>query len=463
MSSSPADERTKSNIFPAWDSPPRVLLLLEGGVSTFELRPGATLTVGRAKECNIRIDHPSVSRRHARLYVGPPLEVEDLGSSNGTRLSGRRLMRGEREVVRHGALIEIGLGTIVVQGNEPLPAQASAAPAEPRDGLAPIDDAYEPTMARVHRLVELVARGRLSVLLLGETGAGKEVMAERIHRSSPRSERPFVRIHCAALPETLLESELFGHERGAFTGATQTKVGLLETADGGTLLLDEVGELPLVTQAKLLRVLETREILRLGAVKSSIVDVRFIAATNRDLEELIEQGKFRRDLYYRLNGISIAIPPLRERIDEIPTLAQQFIAQACREMGWPMAKISADAMAVLASHAWPGNVRELRNAMERAVMLSGGRDIQVAHVAQTSPSKRPTSAASVPKASSTLPPSKADLRAELAALEKQRIVEALQASGGNQRRAAEILGISRRTLLARLDEHDIPRPRKKAP
>ncbi|MDB4997833.1 MAG: hypothetical protein JWM74_5265 [Myxococcaceae bacterium] len=223
--------------------------------------------------------------------------------------------------------------------------------------------------------LELVARGSISVLLLGETGVGKEVAASAIHRNSPRAKEPLVSINCAAFSESLLESELFGHERGAFTGAHKTKVGLIESADGGTFFLDEVGEMPPSLQVKLLRVLEQKQVMKIGALRPRSIDVRFIAATNRDLEAEVSRGAFRRDLYYRLAAATVMIPPLRERRHEIVGLAGRFIAQAHTPVdgreGREVPRLSAEAREVLESYAWPGNIRELRNALERAWALSG--------------------------------------------------------------------------------------------
>ena len=213
------------------------------------------------------------------------------------------------------------------------------------------------------------------MLIVGETGVGKEVLAEIIHGLSPRAGKPFVRINCATLSPTLFEAELFGHERGAFTDAREAKPGLLETAEGGTVMLDEIGELPLPLQAKLLRVIETREVMRVGAVKARTIDVRFLAATNRVLEDEVARGAFRQDLYYRLNGISLLIPPLRARVDEIEPLAQAFVENAAKMSDRPPLKLSPAAMKLLLSYAWPGNIRELRNTIERALLLSTGDSI----------------------------------------------------------------------------------------
>ena len=249
------------------------------------------------------------------------------------------------------------------------PAREPASKPAPRNARAAGDAiACDPASVRVFRLVERIADTALSVVFLGETGVGKEVCAERLHRLSPRANAPFVRLNCAALSETLLDSELFGHERGAFTGASADKVGLLESASGGTVFLDEIGDMPLATQVKLLRVLESKEVVRVGSVRPRRIDVRVVSATHRDLPELITEGRFREDLYYRLNGISVIVPPLRERVADISPLARHFAARFARKGTKPL-ELAEDAVAALEAQTWPGNVRELRNVVERAVAL----------------------------------------------------------------------------------------------
>ena len=329
----------------------------------------------------------------------------------------------------------------------------------------------EPTpMDHVREVVHQVAPGELSVLIAGETGVGKELCAEMIHRLSPRAAKPFVKLNCSALVESLIESELFGHERGAFTGATTAHPGLLETGDGGTVFLDEIGELPLGVQSKLLRVLEERVVRRVGATAGRKVDVRFICATNRDLADEVNAGRFRRDLYYRINGVTISIPPLRERRREIVPLARVF---ASRVRSAPLA-FGREVVSALESHSWPGNIRELRNTVERAMLLSSGGSVRPSHLVLepvrdgniTMPIDRISAErlSSERLSSPTLPlPPPAEPRSlpnAVADLERQRILDALEQCGGNQTRAARALGISRNTLLARLDEYGLPRPRK---
>jgi two-component system, NtrC family, response regulator AtoC len=293
------------------------------------------------------------------------------------------------------------------------------------------------------------------VILLGETGVGKEVTARAIHDRSRRAGKPFVQVNCAAIAESLLDSELFGYEKGAFTGAVAKKTGLIEAANGGTLFLDEVGETSAAVQAKLLRTLEAREIRRVGGVESHAVDVRFVAATNRDLPALVESGVFRRDLYFRLNGLTIEIPPLRKRLDELPGLAAEFLREVAHADALPVQTLSVAALAVLRGHPFPGNVRELRNLMGRAVLLSKGGEVRPEHLRLDSTTDQ-REAAPVPASSSRTP-----LHEEIDALERRRVLAALEQSAGNQTRAAALLGIARRTLIHRMQEYGLPRPRKK--
>ncbi len=290
-------------------------------------------------------------------------------------------------------------------------------------------------------LASRVARHNTTVLITGESGTGKEVLARAIHRMSPRSERSFVAINCAAIPEHLLESELFGHTKGAFTGATADRSGLFELAHEGTLLLDEIGDLPLELQAKLLRALEEGEVRRVGAREPRKVDVRVIAATAKQLEQAVERGEFRADLFYRLNVVRLHLPPLRERPEDVPALLAHFARQAAQRLGHPVS-VTPAALAALTHHPWPGNVRELRNAVERAAVLGGDRQLEPKDftVANGNGSIGPNGATS----------GSLDLKTQVEAVERQAILRALEASGGNRRQAAGLLGISLRTLFYKM-------------
>jgi two-component system response regulator AtoC len=318
-------------------------------------------------------------------------------------------------------------------------------------------------MVDLYRQTDPIARGEINVLVLGETGVGKDVLAKSIHDRSARADKPFLRLNCAALSEPLLESELFGHEKGAFTGAVQNKRGLLQSAAGGTVFLDEIGEFPARLQPKLLQVIETKEIRSVGGITPQAIDVRFIAATNRDLEAEALSGHFRSDLFYRIAGFTAVIPPLRERREDILPLAQAFVRRLSAKMGvkGPV-RIRDDAAVRLLDYAWPGNVRELRNVVERALVLSEGRGIGPEHL----PLEKMRSVVLVSRRELTRSTDRdteipvADLTQE-ELFERQRIIDALANSAGNQSKAAELLGVSRSTLLNRLDAYRIRRPRKR--
>jgi transcriptional regulator with PAS, ATPase and Fis domain len=387
---------------------------------------GARVVFGRADDCDLRIQDAAISRHHcAFIWAGNP-RVEDLGSTHGTRVGRRILRKGESIEVTSGTVIDIGPATIVF--HDPVVSPATVEP------------------SAFPRLMESIARSNLSVLIVGETGAGKEITADRLHALSPRRNGPHIKINCGAIASNLIESELFGHERGAFTGADRTKAGLFEAANGGTLFLDEVGELTASTQVQLLRVLESREVRRLGSVTSIPIDVRVLAATHRDLRALMKAGSFREDLYYRLNGMTIRVPALRERFDELPALVREL---ARRESGRDVV-IESSALALLRGHRWPGNVRELRNVVARALVLAGDAPIQAGHIlideADDSPS--PNS------------PKRRDLKAEVDDFEHRRVLEALEATQGNQTKAAALLGITRRALQVRMATYGIAGPRK---
>jgi len=557
-----------------------VLHLIVMGANIFSMHPlpeAGMVTIGRDDDDDVRIDDANASRHHARLHVGAVLQIEDLGSTNGTRLRGNLLPPGQRAPVLAGEAISIGWVTLMIQRRRPtvrvrrIPTHAyfegrleeecdkasssgrvfavlrlHVAPGtspeavgeivspqvRPGDVLASYGpDEYEmilfehdakrvsdfaarivaslgarnlaartgvaffpgdarsadgliaracervqgrnvsatpssddircgPEMRRVHLLAKRAAVSNINVLIVGETGVGKEVLAEIIHGLSPRAQHPLVRINCAALSPSLFEAELFGHERAAFTDAREAKPGLLETAEGGTVLLDEIGELPLPLQAKLLRVIETREVMRVGAIKARAIDVRFLAATNRVLEDEVARGAFRQDLYYRLNGISLLIPPLRARVDEIEQLARSFVENAAKVADRPVPKLAPASLKLLLSYPWPGNIRELRNTIERALLLSNGDSLSPEDLPLEKMRGTPVSMERVPEAAPraaiTMPVTALD---EESRLDYERIVESLSLCSGNQTRAAKLLGMSRRTFCARLKAYNIPRPR----
>ena len=310
------------------------------------------------------------------------------------------------------------------------------------------------SMGSVLTTAERVARGNIPVILVGETGTGKEVLARFIHASSPRKAGPMITVNCGAIPDQLVESTLFGHERGAFTGAAQQAQGVFSAASGGIVFLDEIGELPMSAQAALLRVLETKKVVRVGATRELDVDVRVLAATHRDLEAMVREGKFRQDLLYRLNAMTIVIPPLRERPEDIEPLARHFLKEANDSSGMSVEGIERDALALLERHAWPGNVRELRNVIERAVVISDGRKLSVEDLpmglasAGTPPSDDQPSGQNRPAE---------DFWTRVERFESDLLTDALKASNGNQRAAAQRLGVPLRTLVHKIRAYSLKR------
>ncbi|MBL0215835.1 MAG: sigma 54-interacting transcriptional regulator [Myxococcales bacterium] len=550
---------------------PRLVVIAGASPSTHVIPASGVVVIGRDPGCNVRIDDPSLSRRHARFQVTDRLTVEDLGSSNGTTVRGERIAANTPREISYDEVVTVGSIGVLVQQHTPVASQRALwghgyfelrlseectraartgtqfgllrvrtrdggggaaverlvasvrdvdvigtyAPGEwevllvdagadevaaisravgaaipeasvaavrfPADGhdawalstaIASRLDGARPDaeaapgeavlsamgpMRPLLALIEKVALGEISVLILGETGVGKELIAEEVHRRSPRARHPLVKLNCAALPEQLLESELFGHERGAFTGAVASKTGLLEEADGGSVFLDEIGELPAATQAKLLRVIEQREILRVGAVKSKKIDVRFIAATHRDLDDAIAAGRFREDLYFRLAGVSLQVPPLRERMGELDALVTRFAARTAAGLGRSAPSVSAAARALLHAYRWPGNVRELRNVVERATLLCEG--VIDAHHLPEDRMQRPAVAS--PSSGAPGAGGLDGVRVQAEALERQAIIDALAQTHGNQTEAAKLLGVSRRTLTNKLNQFGLDRPRKR--
>lgn len=305
-------------------------------------------------------------------------------------------------------------------------------------------------MQDVMRQVEMAAPSTASVLITGETGSGKEMVARSIHMLSPRAERPFVAINCSAIPESLMESEIFGHEKGAFTGAAERRLGCFELADGGTLLLDEIGEMPAPTQAKLLRVLEDHKIRRLGSKVETPVDVRVVAATNKNPEQAVASGHLRQDLYFRLNVFHIHLPPLREHKDDLPLLIEHLLAEISEKHGKKVSGASADTMELFKSYPWPGNVRELRNVLERAAIASDRGTVGRQHLP-------PDFGHAAVVAGEGLGGLRFPIGTTVDDAERELIVQTLQATGQNKTRAAELLGISLKTLHNKLKEYEAGR------
>jgi DNA-binding NtrC family response regulator len=430
------------------------------------------VTIGRDEACTLQIVDPAVSRRHAVLRMGETLEIEDLGGANGTFVRHTPPGSGTgNETVQVNIRQLVGRKANLVVGDCLLFGTACVVlrhvPRLELPDLAPGVLVRDPAMQTLYAEAARVARASINVLLLGETGVGKEVLARAIHAHSPRARGPFMGINCGALAESILESELFGSEKGAFTGAL-ARAGLFEAAEGGTVFLDEVGELPLGTQVKLLRVLEERVVTRVGSTRPRPIDVRILAATNRDVEADSRQGRLRPDLYFRLNGVALLIPPLRERPQEIEALAASFLLAACRDLErTPALTFSSAALELLRRHAWPGNVRELRNAVERAAVMCTESTILPEHlppslVAAVRASSTQATQATQGRAPGPGSPSgeseqAPNLQTELRALERSKILAALERCGGNQSEAARQLGMPRRTLVSRLAELGVKR------
>jgi len=327
-----------------------------------------------------------------------------------------------------------------------------------RDRVAPNNIVgVSPPMQRVFEIVDQVAPSKATVMITGESGTGKELVANAIHQRSPRANGPFIKLHCAALAESLLESELFGHEKGSFTGAMARKDGRFALADGGTLFLDEIGEISPSIQVKLLRFLQEHEFERVGGTQTIRVDVRIIAATNRNLTEEVARGRFREDLFYRLNVVALEMPPLRDRRTDIPALAKFFLDRYTRENNKTIEGFAPETLELLASYDWPGNVRELENAVERAVVLNTGPMLDAKFLpASVQPRATPTGMPAIPGAT-------------MAEIERYAIVETLKSTGGSTSKAAELLGISVRTIQYRLHQYneaprsDVEVVRKKSP
>jgi DNA-binding NtrC family response regulator len=361
----------------------------------------------------------------AQLLIEKPFRNEDVLLQVRQLLESRRL-RHENAVLRQ-AVVDRSFGGIV--------------------GRSPV-------MLEIFRLVETVCRTNSTVLISGESGTGKELVARALHSLSLRRDRPFVAVNCGAMPEALLESELFGHVRGAFTGADKDKKGLIEAADGGTVFLDEIGEMTPPMQVKLLRVLQERKFRRVGGTEESAANIRVIAATNRDLPKLVGEGKFREDLFYRLNVIPVRMPPLRERADDIPLIAEHFLAKYTREMNKQIEGFAPEALTALKAYSWPGNVRELENVVERAVALESEARVGLKTLPDNLREGRPATAR--PSGDDVLDAGAGfSLERHLQDIERAHLGRALERSGGVQTRAAEVLGLSFRQFRYLAKKHGL--------
>ncbi|MBI4859932.1 MAG: sigma 54-interacting transcriptional regulator [Candidatus Riflebacteria bacterium] len=418
---------------------------------------GRSVKIGKGGECDLRLTDSSVSKVHALISPTPDgFVIEDLGSTNGTEVNGVPI---KSAVLRPGCRIVLGTTTLEFNpGVRKLLAVPSAA--SRLEGLL----GGSAAMRAVYGLIRQVASTEVSVVLQGETGTGKEVAARTIHALSARQAGPFVVFDCANVNRDLLGSELFGHQKGAFTGAVASHRGAFDRAHGGTLLLDEIGDLPLDLQARLLGVLQRREVQPLGAESAHPVDTRVLVATHRDLEAMSRSGGFREDLYFRLAVISVELPPLRDRREDIPELVEAFVHELAAP-GAPAARVSSQTLDHLASLPWRGNVRELRNVVQRALVLSGGGEIQPSHCVTKSPAVfapavPPAHQGSIdPRAGEVAPVARAPTPvvgaapATLEEAERQAIAGALQRHRGNKSRAARELGIALSTLRRKLRQY----------
>jgi two-component system response regulator AtoC len=428
------------------------LLVFERDLSSrvVTLPENGSITIGRSDSATLQLRDVSVSRRHARItHVDGRGQVIDLGSQNGTVVN-RERVTAPRPLVS-GDTILVGSVALVYHSSI---ARAETTPREDTfvrtlavgDRTVLIADA---AMERMYDLLERLAQSELPVLVTGETGTGKEVAATALHQLSRRNAKPLVSLNCAAIQDNLVESELFGYERGAFSGAVTAKPGLLETANGGTVFLDEIGDLPPAAQAKLLRVIESKRVMRLGDVRERTIDIRIVAATNRDLLEDVVAGRFRRDLFFRLSGATLWLPPLRDRPRELPLLAEMFLRDACEQQGRTPMQLSVAAQQRLLAMPWPGNVRELKHLMEYVSAAIDDTVIEPHHLDQRARAQTPSPDSDA--APSTFRP----LADEIRELEQARITAALTAAGGNQRAAAQLLGMPLRTFVFKLKQYGL--------
>ncbi|MFO7156511.1 MAG: sigma 54-interacting transcriptional regulator [Pseudomonadota bacterium] len=397
-----------------------------------------THVVGTEPTCSIVLDDPYASGRHCRISCeGGRVLLVDLGSTNGTWVNGVRVGQAELSA---GAWVRVGQSDLVLER-------------EKDDQLSSFEGilSRSPAMREIFQRIERIAPSVAPVAIFGETGTGKELVARAIHRRSDRAKGPFIPVNCAAISRELVESELFGHEKGAFTGAVAARKGAFEEASGGTLFLDEIGELPLELQAKFLRTLESGEIRRVGSSRPFRVDVRVVAATHRDLRAMVRQGSFREDLYYRLTVIRIDLPPLRARKEDIALLAEHLLGLYAPK--GPLPSFTNDALVRLTSHDWPGNVRELRNVLARALLLRKGPEITAEDIFFDSEEREEVTPVKTSADDVIYLPGRT-----LAEIEREAILKCLRRHRGNRRAAARELGLARSTLQLRAKELGVPPP-----
>ncbi len=402
--------------------------------------------IGRTADADISIPSVAVSRRHARLSTGPRMVcIADLGSRNGTRINGE-MLEGER-LLEYGDVLNFG-DVMAVLEQDPGERSLEMDSVPPEGFVLELGQrsllVADPMMLHVYSQLERLAQSDLTVLIVGETGTGKDLAASAVHHWSKRRERPMISINCAALPEGLAESELFGYQRGAFSGALRDKPGLFEAAALGTVFLDEIGDLSLAVQAKLLRVLESREALRLGAVQATPIDIRVVAATHRDLAADVSAGRFRQDLYYRLTAAIVNVPPLRARRRELALLARRFLDAACQSLGRPTLAISEAALERMREHRWPGNVRELKNLMDFVAATVVNGPVEASHFGPT------WGSGTIGRPDGTPEGKFSSLREAREDFERRSIEAALEAAGGNKTRAAKMLNMPLRTFMERV-------------
>ena len=419
------------------------LVGVEGPAKGLQARSsGERFAIGSDPSNDLVIDDPTASRFHCEVVVGPRgAWLRDLGSRNGTVLDGVAVVEAG---LREGSLIQLGRSTLRLHFGE----ERHELPVSSKSELGTLVATSVP-MRAVFALIERAAETDSTVLVQGETGTGKESVAETIHLLGRRREQPFLVVDCAALPPSLLESELFGHERGAFTGADVRRIGVFEEAEGGSVLIDEIGELPLELQPRLLRVLERREIRRLGSNQHRKIDVRVIAATHRDLRAQVNEGRFRADLYFRLAVIRLSVPPLRERPEDIAPLAERLLAEMGADPATRAALLDTELVARLQRGVWPGNVRELRNYLERCLVLESPAPL-------SERSTQPTAADASLRVDATLTYAEAKRRL-LDEFERRYLSAILEASGGNVSRAARAAGMDRVYVHKLLHKHGIER------